>query len=189
MSTAPTVTPQQQQAAQQHVLAELNKAQARILPAKLADIPSNGLHVSAYITQHGLLPNAENFYIAIRALVDTLVWDVEPASLKARKVNELGLEVLPNALKDVDDFMKRKTAAEAAEKKRIEDEKTFERIDLAIAAFSPRRLSTKIDEQAKLRAHVAREKARNAVPEGVFEVVRAYIEKFYADEQRKLERV
>ena len=62
-------------------------------------------------------------------------------------------------------------------------------IDLAIGAFSPRRLSTKIDEQAKLRAHVAREKARNAIPERVFEVVKTHIEKFYADEQRKLERM
>lgn len=189
MSTAPTATPQQQQAAQQHVLAELNKAQARILPAKLADIPSNGLHMSGYITQHGLLPNAENFYVAIRALVDTLVWDVEPASLKARKVHELGLEVLPNVLKDVDDFMKRKAASEAAEKKRVEGAKTFERIEGAIAAFSPRRLSAKIDEQAKLRAHVEAEKKRNASPEGVFEVVKTYIEKFYRDEERKLERM
>jgi hypothetical protein len=55
--------------------------------------------------------------------------------------------------------------------------------------LASRRLSAKIDEQAKLRAHVDAEKKRNANPDGVFEVVKKYIEDFYRQEERKAERM
>jgi hypothetical protein len=103
--------------------------------------------------------------------------------------NNENVQAIPDQRKEEAARAELKVKTEATEAKRIANEKTYERTYSAIAAFSPRRLSARDEEQTKLRAHVAKEKARNADAEGVFGVVKAYIETFYADEQRKLERM
>jgi hypothetical protein len=182
-----TVTPEQQQAAFQFV-ADFQKA---LLPARLADTNSNGVIIAAELNKRGWAYNVENAIKVVNEILfkDVLEWKVEPAKLQADRRNKANVRVEPNVRKDEEELAKRKVAVEAADKKNAEDEKTFARIEGAIAAFSPRRLSTKYAEQEKLRAHVEAEKKRNASPEGVFEVVKTYIEKFYRDEERKLERM
>jgi hypothetical protein len=173
----------------EEVQANLRAAQERIKPAVLVETPVTGLKITAYIQENKLEPTVESFYKAINHLAFSIPWIVEPAKLRADKLNKANIAVLPNARKDDEELLARKSAVEAAEKKRVEDEKTFERIDGAINNLYLRRLSETASQKERLRGYVKQEKARNAIPETIFEQVKKEIERLYKEEARIAERM
>src|SRR5712692_6388152 len=72
----------------EEIVAAVNEARARIKTGVLADVQSNGLALSAYLTKHKLEPTPDNFYKAITVLANTLVWVVKPAALVAAEQNK-----------------------------------------------------------------------------------------------------
>jgi hypothetical protein len=186
-----TGTPEQQQAALK-LVADFQKA---LLPARLADIPSNGVIVAAELNKRGWSYTVQNLVRVVNEILfsDLLTWTVEPEKLKAHKrliaSNNVNVEVLTNPRKDAEDLFQRKAAAEAADAKAKADAKTFERIDAAINNLYLRRLSETADQKARLFRYVAQEKARNAIPETIFEQIKKEIERLYKEEARIAERM
>jgi hypothetical protein len=78
VTPAPAVA---QQFTLQQVLAELNKAKARLLPAVMADSEANGHLLTAFIKKNKLAPTAENFYFAISSIYRSIDWTTPPAKL------------------------------------------------------------------------------------------------------------
>src|SRR6266478_6206540 len=95
--------------------------------------------LAAELQKNQMPETAENLRWATNKIVleNKIQWvpGFEPEKLKAQKRNEANVQVLPNVTKEVDDFLTRKKNAEAADKKKAEDAKTFQRIDDAIAAL------------------------------------------------------
>lgn len=190
---ATPLTPQQ---IHQQVLTELNKAQARILPAKLADSPVNGLALSKYMLENGLQPTADNFYAAINALVSvpgSLTWVVKPAKLIAIEQNSRPA-TFESAQKSLENWAAKVKAGEIADAKKKADAEAIKKIEAAINNYAPidiRGLSfgKQATEQARLRAYVRQELARNASPQSIFEQVEKEISRLYAADEKSGERI
>jgi hypothetical protein len=143
--------------------------------------------LAAELRKHGMAENAENLRWATNKILleNKIQWvpGSEPEKLKAQKRNEANIEVLPDAFKDAEALRLRRLAQEAADKKKAEDTKTFERIDGAISLLRLHFMSDTKDNQARLRGYVEKQKARNADPESIFRQVKLDIERLHREEE------
>lgn len=173
---------------QQLIMAQFAEAKRRIQPAVLDEGHLNGALIADYIRSNGLVPDANGFYAAINALVESLRWTVPPAKLLADKANT-GPAKVENPLQFETERSANLKQAEAAAAKTKADAETFTRISSAINSLYLRRLSETAEQKARLTRYVEQQKARNAIPETIFTQVRNEIERLYRDEQTKLERM
>lgn len=181
---------QEQIAAQkEQVAAYVAALQAALHPASLilkgpaGDRNGNALH--GELTKRHLANTIDNVVLVINEILleNKLEWEIKPKKLVLYEKNDAPkAKESPLQLEAERAALIKKT--EEAEAKSKADAKCWERINLAVENFNPRKASAKIDERAKLRAHVERERARNANPEGVFEAIRKYIDDFYKNEER-----
>ncbi|SRR6266481_7728252 len=194
MSTTPALTPEQLKALQTKSL-QIVKDFAQLLqpyqmyldhttPAGMQNLAI----LSAEVRKNGMVETAETLYWATNKIVleNKLLWvpGLEPAKLKAQKLNEANIQVPQDALKDAEALRLRRLAQEAADKKSAENVKTFERIDGAIFNLRLHFASDTKDNQDRLRGYVAKQKARNADPESIFTQVKKDIERLYKEEEK-----
>ena len=189
MSTTPPLTPEQLKALQTvKEFAELLLPYRMYLDPRNPAGAQNLVLLAAELCKNGLPETAENLRWATNKIVleNKIQWvpGFEPEKLKAQKRNEANVQVLPNVTKEVDDFLTRKKNAEAADKKKAEDAKTFQRIDDAIAALRLHFASDTTDNKTRLRGYVEKQKARNADPESIFNQVKKDIARLYSDEEK-----
>ena len=186
-----TLTPEQIQAGTKMLIDLREKLLS--MNIKLKEIHSNGYHISNEVVKRGLPLHVDSAYHVVNAILfdNKLEFEpgFEPAKLKAGKLNQANVQVIPDQRKDEKARAELNAAVEAAELKAKADAKTFERIDGAINNLSLRRLSETADQKARLSRYVAQEKARPAIPETIFEQVRKEIERLYTEEARIAERM
>jgi hypothetical protein len=149
--------------------------------------------LAAELQKNQMPETAENLRWATNKIVleSKLQWvpGYEPPKLKAQKLNEANVIELPDALKDAEALRLRRLAQEAADKKKAEDAKTFERIDGAISLLRLHFVSDTDDNKARLRGYVAKQKARNADAESIFTRVKQDIARLYREEESARERL
>jgi len=190
MSTTPTaLTPEQLKSLQiVKDFAQLLLPYRMYLDYRTPAGAQNIVLLAAELHKAGMPETAENLRWATNKIVleNKLQWvpGFEPAKLTAQKRNEAHVEVLPDVLKDQEALHARRVAAEAADKKKAADLKTFGRIDEAISKLSLHFKSDTASQQTRLRGYVATEKARNAEPESIFHQVKNEIERLYHEEER-----
>jgi hypothetical protein len=189
MSTIPPLTPEQLKALQTvKEFAELLLPYRMYLDPRNPAGAQNLVLLSAELRKNGLSETAENLYSVTNKIVleNKIQWieGCEPPKLKAQKLNESNVIELPDATKEAEARRLRKLAQEAADKKKAEDVKTFERIDGAISALRLHFVSDTNDNQTRLRGYVGKQKARNADPESIFTQVKKDIARLYSDEEK-----
>jgi hypothetical protein len=186
-----TLTPQQIQAGTKMLIDLREKLLS--MGIKLKDIHSNGYHISNEVVKRGLPLHVDSALTVVNAILFEnkleFVPGFEPAKLKAGKLNQANVQVIPDQRKDEKARAELNAAVEAAELKAKADAKTFERIDGAIKGLYLRKRTETADQKARLSRYVAGEKARNAIPETIFEQVRKEIERLYKEEARIAERM
>ncbi len=107
--------------AAQKITAAVYEAERRILPARLANVPSNLFAAAAYIAAHGLdNTNPESFVAAFKAIYKSLDWAVKPAKLLADEKND---ENKPATLENVRVSEQKRTEVVRAGEQRDKDAK------------------------------------------------------------------
>lgn len=178
------------------IVVAVTEARARIKSGILADIPSNGHALTAYLMKHKLEPTANNFYAAIGALTGSLVWTVKPAALVlSENANK------PAAAENPREIEAARQAVIKADEQKAKIEKEFSELvrqceDL-IASYHPHKKNGALDyperdsSQAKWKASLADARKRNDLlwMRGYRDSLVAVVEKRYQDQQRASERM
>jgi hypothetical protein len=188
------------QSTMQQVLAALAVAQVRIKPAVIADTPANGLALSKYLHENNLAPTAENFYTAIKALVNvpgSLTWVVKPAKLVAMEQNERPA-VSKSAQESEAEFGAKLRAGEAADAKAKADEASIKQAKDLISSYNPTTNTRsgptydareRIDRQAEWTAALNQAISQKSNLQEFAKTLAAAIQKRYADRERASERM
>ena len=186
---------QQELAAQ--VAAAFRVVEQRMKPARLSNTYTNALQIVAFLRDNGLPPNPENVYHAINALADALRWDVEPAKLAARRVNERPAR-LNSATEAVKPFLDKLRAGEAAEQTARADQQSIRDAKRIIDSYAPTKETPRgssIDYSEQQKAQEAWTKSLEQVIAGKGDlqrfvaVLKTEVEKRYANVEKRRERV
>lgn len=179
---------------QQQILTEWDKCKKRLLPAVLSDTLGCGQMVNGHMQTHQIPYTEEGFYRAVRDLMRQLPWDRKPAALIAiEKADAPALVENPRTLEEA--RLNLAKQHEQRDKVLAENAATEKLIEAAISAYFPVNrmgrpsLPKKEAEQARLRAYVKQEIARNADRKSILEQVNKEIERLYAEEAIANERL
>ena len=179
----------------QDQVAENYKAAAtEILPAKIANTQANHLAITGYFAKHDVPPTKDSFIAAFKTLLRSLEWAVKPAQLLVLESADKPVR-LENQRTIEQERHEKIKALEQRDKVLAKNAATEKLIEAAIAAYFPVNrmgrpsLPKREAEQARLRAYVKHEIARNADRKSILVQLNKEIERLYAEEALVNERL
>jgi len=179
----------------QKVTAAFQEAERLILPAKLANVPTNVFSVMAYVTGQALDPEKPESYVAaFKALYSSLDWVVKPAKLLSEEQNDKPRNQ-NDAAQDQSAFAAKAKAAQKTDADVAEKAELIKQCKSLISSYRPIRNNRedareRTDMQTKWTADLNEAAKRSVSAMRDFtKTLTAKIQKRYAEREKASERI